>query len=140
MKLAIAILATTIAAAGAGPGLELPGGNGPGKGKHIVLISGDEEYRSEQALVQLARILSERHGFQCTVLFAIDPSDGRINPNIRDNIPGLEALDHADLMILFVRWRNLPDPQMKHIIDYAESGRPIIGLRTATHPFKQETN
>src|SRR5260370_36496700 len=74
--------------------------NGPGNGKHIVLVSGDEEYRSEQALPQLARILSQRHGFDCTVLFAIDPATGAINPNQSDNIPGLESLDSADLMIL----------------------------------------
>jgi type 1 glutamine amidotransferase len=106
-----------------------------GPGKHIVLISGDQEYRSEQALPELAAILSARHGFDCTVLFAIDRKDGAINPDVVDNIPGLEALDSADLMILFVRFRDLPDAQMKHIVDYVEAGRPIIALRTATHAF-----
>jgi hypothetical protein len=109
--------------------------DGPGKGKHIVLVSGDEEYRSEEALPQLARILAKHHGFKCTVLFAIDPADGTINPNQRNNIPGLGALKDADLMILFTRFRDLPDEQMKHIVDYVESGRPILGLRTATHGF-----
>ena len=123
-----------VAAFGA-DGLSLPGSNGPGRGKHVVLIAGDEEYRSEEALPQLARILSTRHGFRTTVLFAIDKNDGSINPNQIDNIPGLEALDKADLMIVFLRWRNLPDEQMKHIVDYVESGRPVIGLRTATHCF-----
>lgn len=113
----------------------LEGGAGPGKGKHVVLVSGDEEYRSEEALPQLAKILAKHHGFRCTVLFAIDPKDGTINPKQNDNIPGLEALDTADLMILFTRFRNLPDDQMRHIVDYVESGRPIIGMRTATHAF-----
>lgn len=111
------------------------GSAGPGKNKHVVLVSGDEEYRSEEALPQLAKILALRHGFQCTVLFAIDSKDGTINPNQRDNIPGLEALDTADLMIIATRFRDLPDNQMKHIVDYVESGRPIIGMRTATHAF-----
>jgi hypothetical protein len=110
------------------------GQEGPGKGKHVVLVSGDEEYRSEEALPQLAKILAQRHGFSCTVLFAIDPKNGTINPNI-SNIPGLEALQKADLMIIATRFRNLPDEQMKHIVDYVESGRPVIGLRTATHAF-----
>lgn len=110
-------------------------GKGPGNGKHIVLVSGDEEYRSEEALPQLAKILSKHHGFKCTVLFAIDRNDGTINPDQNDNIPGLETLDRADLMIILTRWRNLPDDQMKHVVDYVESGRPIIGLRTATHAF-----
>src|SRR5205085_7740145 len=83
----------------ADPWLVLEGHDGPGKGKHIVLVSGDEEYRSEEALPQLAKILAKHHGFKCTVLFAIDPNDGTINPNKNDNIPGLEALETADLMI-----------------------------------------
>ena len=114
--------------------IPLPGGEGPGKGKHVVLISGDEEYRSEEALPQLAKILAKRHGFTCTVLFAIG-QDGTIDPNRRDNIPGLEALETADLMVLFTRFRDLPDDQMKRMVDYVESGRPIIGMRTATHAF-----
>ena len=116
--------------------LVFEGGRGPGRGKHIVLVSGDEEYRSEEALPQLAKILSTHHGFKCTVLFAIDPTDGTINPNRNDNIPGLEALASADLMILFTRFRDLPDEQMKHIVDYVESGKPIVAMRTATHAFQ----
>jgi type 1 glutamine amidotransferase len=116
------------------PWVVYQGGDGPGKGKHIVLISGDEEYRSEETLPQLAKILAKHHGFKCTVLFAIDPKDGTINPNI-SNIPGLEALKTADLMVIFTRFRDLPDEQMKHVVDYVDSGKPIIGLRTATHAF-----
>ena len=132
--LAVLVAAVSLFAADADR-LVIPGKSGAGKGKKIVLVSGDEEYRSEQALPQLARILAERHGFDCTVLFAIDPNDGTINPARNDNIPGLEALDSADLMILFTRWRNLPDAQMKHIVDYVESGGSIVALRTATHAF-----
>jgi type 1 glutamine amidotransferase len=128
------------AARAADPWVVYDGFAGPGKGKHIVLVSGDEEYRSEEALPQLAKILASRHGFKCTVLFAIDPRDGTINPIIRDNIPGLEALDTADLMIIFTRFRDLPDEQMKHIVDYVDSGRPIIGMRTATHAFDFKDN
>ncbi len=110
------------------------GSKGPGNGKHVVLVSGDEEYRSEEALPQLAKILAKHHGFKATVLFAIDPKTGEINPNI-SNIPGLEALKTADLMIVALRFRNLPDEQMKHVVDYVESGKPVLGMRTATHAF-----
>jgi hypothetical protein len=123
------------AAQAADPWLVFEGGDGPGKGKHVVLVSGDEEYRSEEALPQVAKILSKRHGFKCTVLFAIDPKDGTINPNVTNNIPGLEALKTADLLVIFTRFRNLPDEQMKYVVEYVESGRPIIGMRTATHAF-----
>jgi hypothetical protein len=110
-------------------------GDGPGKGKHVVLVSGDEEYRSEETLPQLAKILSKHHGFKCTVLFAIDPDDGSIDPTVNYNIPGLKALKTADLMVIFTRFRALPDPQMKFIVDYVEAGKPVVGLRTATHAF-----
>jgi type 1 glutamine amidotransferase len=119
------------------PWITLPGGPGIGQGKHVVLVSGDEEYRSEEALPQLGKILAVHHGFKCTVLFAID-QDGTINPDRSDNIPGLEALKTADLMILSLRFRNLPDDQMQHIVDYVEAGKPIIGMRTATHSFNNK--
>lgn len=104
---------------------------------HIVFVSGDEEYRSEEALPQFAKIMSERHGFKSTVLFAQDPSEpGKVDPNYGNNIPGLENLATADLMVIFTRFRALPDDQMKHIDDFLKSGKPVIGMRTSTHAFK----
>jgi hypothetical protein len=136
LKLSVPILcAVTLALSAPADRLVLRGGPGPGAGKRIVLVSGDEEYRSEEALPQLARILARYHGFDCTVLFAIDPADGSINPEVTGNIPGLETLDTADLLVLFTRFRDLPDDQMKHVVDYAESGRPVVAIRTATHAF-----
>lgn len=111
------------------------GTDGPLKGKHVVLVGGDEEYRSEEGLPQLGKILAKHHGCKATVLFAVNPSTGEIDPNYGQNIPGLEALDSADLMIILARFRNLPDDQMQHIVNYVESGKPIMGLRTATHAF-----
>ena len=111
------------------------GKDGPGAGKRIVLISGDDEYRSEQALPQLAKILSEHHGFETTVLFSIDAATGTIVPDKHDNIPGLETLDSADLVVMLLRFRDLPDAQMKHIVDYVQAGKPIVALRTSTHAF-----
>lgn len=127
-------LTASIASAQENPWVVYDGFKGPGNGKHIVLVSGDEEYRSEEALPQLGKILAKHHGFKCTVLFAIDPKTGDINPNV-SNIPGLEALKTANLMIISTRYRHLPDEQMQHIVDYVEAGKPIIGMRTATHAF-----
>ncbi len=118
------------------PWVGYDGFDGPGKGKHIVLVSGDEEYRSEETLPQMAKILAKHHGFKCTVLFAIDPKTGFISPQTNNNIPGLEALASADLMVICTRYRNLPDEQMKHIAAYVDSGKPVIGMRTATHAFR----
>ena len=111
------------------------GKEGAGKGKHIVLLSGDEEYRSEEGLPMLGKILSVRHGFKCTVLFPIDPTTGEINPKYTKNVPGMEALKSADLVIMLWRFRELPDEQMQHFVDYYLSGKPIIALRTSTHAF-----
>lgn len=119
----------------ADPWVTYTGGDGPGAGKKVVLISGDEEYRSEEALPQLGKILAKHIGFDCTVLFAINPETGEIDPNNTKNIPGLEALADADLMIIATRFRDLPDDQMVHIDNYLKSGRPVIGMRTATHGF-----
>ena len=130
-----AVVLLTLARGGlaADPWLAVPAGDGPGAGRRVVLISGDEEYRSEEALPQLARILA-RHGFACKVLFAVG-DDGTITPTRVDHIPGLDALRDADLMVIATRFRDLPDDEMKEVDAYLASGRPVIGLRTATHGF-----
>ncbi len=110
------------------------GDAGPGQGKHIVLIASDHEYHSEETLPALARILAKRHGFKCTVLFGVD-DDGVIKPG-QSNVPGMEALESADLMVIFTRFQNWPDEQMQHFVNYLQRGGPIVGLRTATHGFQ----
>jgi type 1 glutamine amidotransferase len=112
------------------------GKSGPGKGKHIVFVTGDEEYRSEEGMPMLAKILAVRHGFKCTVLFALNPADGTIDPNNATNIVGLSNLKDADMMVLFTRFREPPDDQMKYIVDFVNAGKPLIAIRTATHAFQ----
>ena len=106
-------------------GVVIAGTDGPGKGKHVVLIAADDEYRSEELIPQLAKILARRQGFTCTVLFAVNP-DGKVDPGTKDNIPGLEALKTADLLVFFARFRELPDDQMKLFVDYLDSGKPLV--------------
>lgn len=123
--------------------LRYPGVSGPGKGRHLVLISADQEYRSEQSLPMLAKILSRRFGFHCTVLFGMN-TENLVDPTqkirwedktVQHNIPGLQHLASADLMILFTRLVTLPDDQISHIINYLDAGKPVIGIRTANHGF-----
>jgi hypothetical protein len=121
-------------------GVEFRGKAGPGQGKQVVLLAGDEEYRSEEGLPMLAKILAVRHGFDCRVLFSINGATGEIDPNCQTNLPGMEALDGADLCVMELRFRELPDAQMKHFVDYVNSGRPLIGLRTSTHAFAYQRN
>jgi hypothetical protein len=131
----LSLLLATSAQPAEQPWVVYEGSDGPGKGKNIVFITGDEEYRSEEGLPMLAKLLAKEHGFRCTVLFSVNPDTGEIDPKYLNNIPGLEALDGADLMIILARFRDLPDDQMKHVDDYLKAGKPVIGLRTATHAF-----
>ena len=119
--------------------ITIEGNQGADSGKHIVLISGDEEYRSEEAMPMLGKLLSKHYGFKCTVLFAINKETGEIDPDTLDNIPGLSALDTADLMILFTRFRDLPDSQMKHIDAYLKTGKPVIGIRPSVVAFRNKS-
>lgn len=111
------------------------GTRGPGAGKHIVLLAGDHEYRSEESLPALARILARRYGFKCSVFFTTDPKTGFIEPGSSD-ISGLEALKTADLLVVFLRFQDFPDAEMQHIVDYLDRGGPVVGFRTATHAFQ----
>ena len=110
------------------------GDSGPGKGKHIVFIAGDHEYRGEETLPALARILAKNYGFKCTFLVTTDPATGNIKPG-SSNITGLEALKTADLAVFFIRFQAFKDDQLKQIADYLDRGGPVIGLRTSTHGF-----
>ncbi|MBN8246447.1 MAG: ThuA domain-containing protein [Verrucomicrobia bacterium] len=128
--------------------LTYPGGDGPGKGKHILLIAADQEYRSEQAMPMMAKILSVHHGFDCTVLFGVNER-GEVDPTLPvypekgkeaefrpHHIPGLEHLGSADLVVFFTRLLTLPRFEMEHIVKYVDSGKPFIALRTANHGFR----
>ena len=124
------------------------GKSGPGTGKSVVLISAEQEYRSEQSMPMLAKILATHHGFDCTVLFGVNEK-GQVDPTMpvypkkgeedkfkSHNIPGLQHLQRADLVIFFTRLLTLPAEQQMHIVRYIDSGKPIIGLRTANHGFR----
>jgi len=127
------------------PWLTYAGGEGPGKGKKIVLIAADQEYRSEQSMPMMAKILSTHHGFDCTVLFGVNEK-GEVDPTMpvypekgkeftQHHIPGLEHLATADLVVFFTRLLTLPTAERELIVKYVDSGKPIIALRTANHGF-----
>ena len=113
--------------------LDYEGTSAIGKGKHIVFIASDHEYRGEETCPAIARILAHRYGFKCTVLFGLD-ENGHIKPG-SSKIPGMEALDKADMMFLFLRFLAPDDASMEHFINYLNRGGPVLGLRTTTHGF-----
>jgi len=100
------------------------------EGRRIVFICGEDEYESEKTMPLIAQETARKHGAAVTVLTA------RPNPADPTDIPGLEALRTADLAVFYIRFRQLPDEQFRHIQDYLESGKPVIGLRTSTHAFQ----
>ena len=112
------------------------GTDGPGKGKHVVFIANDHEYRSEETCPAIAKILAKHHGFKCTVLFGID-EQGFIKAGSAP-VPGMEALKDADLLVFYTRFMNLPDEQVDHLVDYFERGGPAVGIRTSTHCFNKQ--
>jgi type 1 glutamine amidotransferase len=111
-------------------------GEGAGKGKHIVFVCGEWEYRCEESLPMLAKILAKRHGFKCTVLFSMNPKDGTVDPSVKNNIPGMSVLKSADLMVLFAMDLTLPEEQMKHFVDFLNTGKPVFGIRCTLLSFR----
>lgn len=114
------------------------GKEGIGKGKHIVFLASDHEYRSEETCPAIARILARHHGFKCSVVFGVD-DEGHIKAG-SSWIQGLEALADADLFFIFARFLNPPDDQMAAIEAYLKKGGPVVGLRTSSHAFKMPDN
>jgi mono/diheme cytochrome c family protein/glucose/arabinose dehydrogenase len=114
--------------------LEFPGKDGPGKGKKIALVAGDDEYRSEEGLPMLGKILSQRLGFDCTVIFPAGP-DGIIKPGDKVLISNAGAMERADAIIMLTRFRRWNPEALQKFDTAFQRGVPIIALRTSTHAF-----
>lgn len=102
-------------------------GNGDGEKKfRVVLISGSLEYKSDESLKAYQTYLEKHFPITCVQAFRKNDKD----------IPGLEALADCDAAIFFTR-RLTPEPkQLEMIQKYVESGKPIVGVRTASHGFQ----
>jgi type 1 glutamine amidotransferase len=93
----------------------------------IVIAIGEDEYHAKETLPAFAKTeLEEKLHCQCVILQSDDKA----------NLPGLEALKEADLLIMFLRRRTLPEEQLKQFKDYFDSGRPVVALRTSCHAFQ----
>lgn len=92
----------------------------------LAVLMGDDEYKTEETLPKFAR---EELGkdYAVHLIFASD-SD-------RNDFPGMESLAQADAAIISVRRRVLPAEQMAVVRKFVESGKPVIGIRTASHAF-----
>jgi type 1 glutamine amidotransferase/nicotinamidase-related amidase len=99
---------------------------GDAKPAHVVIVAAEQEYDAKHTLPEFAKELEAKHGFKCTVLTSDSVND----------IPGLEALDTADLLVMFMRRRELPDAQLNRFKAYFDAGKPVVALRTSSHAFQ----
>lgn len=98
---------------------------------HVVFVVGPPHYSPELTMPAFAKEL-ERLGFRTTIV----SGDERSEKKTENVLPGIEALADADLAVFFMRFLKLPDAEWQPIEDYLKSGKPVIGLRTASHAFK----
>lgn len=96
------------------------------KRKHLVILCAEREYRTNESLPKFA---AENLGRNYRVSFVFDDTTQR------NNLPGLEALNTADAVLVSVRRRVLPAAQMNLIRSFITSGKPVIGIRTSSHAF-----
>lgn len=94
---------------------------------HVVFIIGEREYETKTTLPEFAHSELEYRGIRSTFVHA--KSD---DPN---NFPGIEAIKEADLILISVRRRTPPKEQLDLIRRHLEAGKPLVGIRTASHAF-----
>ena len=96
---------------------------------HAVFVVGTPHYSPGSTIPGLAEQLAQL-GFRTTVVLpAGDPEKNPVG------IPGLDALKTADVAVFYLRFLTLPDDQLKLIVDYLKSGKPVVGFRCSTHAF-----
>jgi nicotinamidase-related amidase/type 1 glutamine amidotransferase len=97
----------------------------------IVFLSAENEYDAAETLPAFARELELHSGLRCDILQA---STAKSGAEIH-YISGMDILTEADLVVVYARRRGFPADQMKYLRDYLARGKPLIGLRTASHAF-----
>lgn len=100
---------------------------------HLVFVVGEGEYRSEVTMPALAQVLKDHYDFRTTVLI-----DEALHGGEGNSINGLEALETADLLVLYLRFRQLPENQLALLQKYIDRGGPIVAFRTTTHAFNYD--
>lgn len=99
----------------------------PANKPHVLLMIGEDEYQTEKTLPVFVREQLEPAGVRCTIVEATLDA-----PN---DFPGLEQLKEADLLLVSVRRRPLSKEQMQLVRDHLAAGKPLVGIRTASHAF-----
>jgi nicotinamidase-related amidase/type 1 glutamine amidotransferase len=93
-----------------------------------VFLIGEDEYQTWETLPKFAKQELEWRGWRVAVIQE-DKAD-------KSNFPGLnEALRDADLLLVSVRRRALPKAQLDAVRAHLAAGKPLVGIRTASHAF-----
>jgi nicotinamidase-related amidase/type 1 glutamine amidotransferase len=98
---------------------------------HLAIVMAEDEYETNQSLPVFA---AEQLGkaFRISLVF----EDAK-NPSY---LPGLEVLDTADVALISVRRRPLKPEQLEIVKRFVAAGKPIVGIRTASHAFSLRTD
>jgi nicotinamidase-related amidase/type 1 glutamine amidotransferase len=94
--------------------------------KHLALVIADQEYSTERTLPEFAR---KQLGRDFKVSLVTWP-----NPD-SDELPGIDVINDADMALFSVWRRTPPKPQMDVIRKFIADGKPVVGVRTASHAF-----
>lgn len=94
--------------------------------KHLVIVTAEDEYLTEESLPKFA-LEQLGHEFRVSLVYE--------NWLDKNDLPGLEVLDTADVAIWSIRRRTFPKEQLDHFRRYVAAGKPLIGIRTASHAF-----
>lgn len=95
---------------------------------HVVFMIGEDEYKTWETLPDFAEKDLKPLGYRITIIQA-DAAD-------KNQFPGLvAALRDADLLFLSVRRRTPPQEQLDAVRRYLAAGKPLVGIRTASHAF-----
>ena len=106
------------------------------KRPRVVFLSAESEYGAAETLPEFADLLKRKHGFYCEIIQGSTEKTGAQ----RNWIAGMETLSNADLVVVFARRRAFHASQIKYLRDYLAAGKPLIGLRTASHAFDTRGN
>jgi nicotinamidase-related amidase len=101
------------------------------KRPRVVFISAENEYGAAGTLPEFAHELQIKCGLYCEILQGSTEKSGKE----LHELAGLETLTSADLVLVFARRRSLQPEQMKYLRNYLDAGKPLVGLRTASHAF-----
>ena len=104
-----------------------PGAAGRDRTPSIVFALAEDEYEAKHTMPAFAaEELEKRLGWKARVLHGESKQD----------LPGLQALDGADLLVMYLRRRELPEEQVRRFKAYMDAGKPVVALRTSSHAFQ----